>query len=335
MNGADVPYHLRPNKYVDRQLFINLLSRIDRIRSMSGYVYISMGGKFLEDHRAIHLALDIEKMYSFDLDQNTVNRQNFNKPFEKIECFCKSSEDFVNDFSNFAGTFSLGTNFIVWLDYTDPGQRLTQLQEFARLIEYAQAFDIVRITVNATISTLGAEGRLPAGFANVRDWRLACYRSQLSDFAGTPQADYMRQSSFPTILAHSVGLAAKKAARATRNLVVRPLAVFSYSDGPHTMLTSTGIVLPRAAADAFMENEALKVWPHLVMDWDQVARIDVPDLSIVEKVHVDRLLLSKSDGEIHDSLGFSFDNDTTTSIAKLTQYRIHYKLYPHFMRVLP
>ena len=40
MSGVDVPYHLRPNKYVDRQIFIDLLHRLDRVRPLSRSVYV-------------------------------------------------------------------------------------------------------------------------------------------------------------------------------------------------------------------------------------------------------------------------------------------------------
>ena len=83
MSGTDVPYHLRPNKYVDRQIFIDLLHRLDRVRPLSSSVYVSMGGKFLDDHKAIRFAFDLKASVSLEKFAEVVPRQNFNKPFWK------------------------------------------------------------------------------------------------------------------------------------------------------------------------------------------------------------------------------------------------------------
>ena len=333
MNGAEIPYHLRPNKFVDRQLFVDLLARVGRLRDFSKYVYISMGGKFLEDHRALHMALDVSELISIDASPEIVARQDFNKPFDSIKCVPKTAADFVDEFSTFASTYPADTNFVVWLDYTNPKDRLLQLQEFSKLISHFQPFDIVKITINANIRTLGAEGKLPAGFPTIRDWRLDIYQAQLGQFPGNATAEEMVQAYFPRVLARSIAAAAKHGTETLRNATLRPLAVFAYSDGPHTMLSSAWIVLPEAEADSFMREPPIANWTFLAPSWEDVARINVPDLSTREKLHIDRLLLSKQDDEISQSVGFLFGEDETDSIEKVSQYRRHYRFYPHFMRV--
>ncbi len=44
MNGAEIPYQLRPSKFIDRQIFMELLSRLIQVRGPENYIYISMGG---------------------------------------------------------------------------------------------------------------------------------------------------------------------------------------------------------------------------------------------------------------------------------------------------
>ena len=46
------PYHQRPNKTVDRYLFVELLSKINRYRHIGDYSYIGLGGPSLEDFTA-------------------------------------------------------------------------------------------------------------------------------------------------------------------------------------------------------------------------------------------------------------------------------------------
>jgi hypothetical protein len=333
VNGAEVPYHLRPNKFVDRQLFVDLLARVSRLRDFSKYVYISMGGKFLDDHRALHMALEVTELISIDASPEVVARQDFNKPFDSMRCLPKTAAEFVDEFSTFASTYPSDTHFVVWLDYTSPKERLLQLQEFSKLIGHFQPFDIVKITMNANINTLGAGDRPPPGFQTIREWRLQVYQSQLGQFPSNPTVEEMDQLHFPRVLARSIAAAGKRGIETFRDTTLRPLSVFSYSDGPHNMLSSAWIVLPQSEADSFMHKPPIANWPYLAPSWEDVARINVPDLSTREKLHIDRLLLSKGDDEISQSFGFFFGKNETESIEQVSQYRRHYRFYPHFMRV--
>jgi hypothetical protein len=275
----------------------------------------------------------VRELISIDASPGVVARQEYNKPFDAMKCMAKTAAEFVDDFSAFASSYPPDTNFVVWLDYTNPKDRLLQLQEFSKLISHFQPFDIVKITINANIKTLGAEGRLPAGFPTIRDWRLSIFQSQLSQFPSNLTADEMIQLHFPRVLARSIAAAAKHGIAPLRDATVRPLAVFVYSDGPHTMLSSAWIVLPEAEADRFMGEPPIANWPFLAPSWEEVAAINVPDLSTKEKLHIDRLLLSKQDEEISESFGFLFGEDVTDSVEKVSQYRRHYRFYPHFVRV--
>ena len=79
MNRSFIPYHLRQNKAIDRNLFIELLRMINRRFLIRKYEYISMGGPFLEDFKGIHASTGISKMTSFEMDRNTFLRQKFNR----------------------------------------------------------------------------------------------------------------------------------------------------------------------------------------------------------------------------------------------------------------
>ena len=49
--GSSLPYRLRPNKAVDRELFLSLLMRLAPALSLEKYHYVGLGGPFLEDFR--------------------------------------------------------------------------------------------------------------------------------------------------------------------------------------------------------------------------------------------------------------------------------------------
>ena len=86
MSGAMVPYHIRPNKYVERQLFIELLSHVDKVVPIVDYLYVSMGGRLLEDFKLLHGRLNLLKMMSIECDEVTYQGQLFNCPMGHIDC---------------------------------------------------------------------------------------------------------------------------------------------------------------------------------------------------------------------------------------------------------
>src|SRR5688572_9623398 len=97
--GGFVPYHMRPNKAVDRQLFVELLAKVNRFRPIRSYTYIGFGGSFLEDFKLIHTSFGSRKMISIEEDLNVLNRQKFNVPLRCITRRHQTSGDFVASYS--------------------------------------------------------------------------------------------------------------------------------------------------------------------------------------------------------------------------------------------
>jgi len=332
MSGIEVPYHLRPNKYVDRQIFIDLLHRLDRVRPLSKSVYVSMGGKFLDDHKAIRLSFDVAGSVSIEKFGKVVPRQNFNKPFEDVSCIESESQAFVSGFSEFRSSYPDDLNFLVWLDFVTPSERLIQLEEYSTLVGFGKPFDVFRITVNANAETLkGSDAKKPVQYKTVREWRLAIFESQLRKFPCGATADEMTNAKLPAAIARAIGVAALEGAKG-RAFVVRPLAVTSYSDG-HPMVSVTAILLPAGEADGFMAQPWIADWKHRATDWGDVSKIDVPDLSMKEKMLIDRHINVLNDRELAEELGFELGEDEAATLRKLSQYREHFRFYPQFVRM--
>ena len=117
MSGGNLNYQLRPNKYVERALFVELLSKICGAKTHT-YAYVSMGGPQLEDHRLIHKTLGIKKLYSFEIDKNVLLRQQFNKSPSVLTCLSGSISHFIDDFEGFTEREKLKKyKLIIWLDY--------------------------------------------------------------------------------------------------------------------------------------------------------------------------------------------------------------------------
>ena len=60
--ASSLPYKLRPNKAVDRELFLSLLCRLGAHLMVERYKYIGLGGPFLEDFRLLHKRTGIKEM---------------------------------------------------------------------------------------------------------------------------------------------------------------------------------------------------------------------------------------------------------------------------------
>ena len=64
MSGSSLPYRLRPNKAVDRELFLSLLMRLTPKLGLEKYHYVGLGGPFLEDFRLLHSRIGIGRKRS-------------------------------------------------------------------------------------------------------------------------------------------------------------------------------------------------------------------------------------------------------------------------------
>src|SRR5689334_7328642 len=123
MNGADVPYQLRPNKFIDRQMFVEMLTRLVVPRGPEKYVYISMGGRYLVDHYAVYDRLGIRARLSFDSDAEEVARQKFNRPTGATICKEMGTAALPTEIDTILQAFPSKRNLIIWLDYTAAADR--------------------------------------------------------------------------------------------------------------------------------------------------------------------------------------------------------------------
>ena len=73
MSGERVPYHLRPNKFVERALFVELLSHINAVHPIADYVYVGFGGPYLEDFKILHQHFGIKNMLSLEQEAGVLS----------------------------------------------------------------------------------------------------------------------------------------------------------------------------------------------------------------------------------------------------------------------
>ncbi len=321
-----LPYHLRPNKAVDRNLFVELLLMINLYNKISDYSYIGFGGPFLEDFKIIHASLGLTEMVSIENNEDVYNRQKFNSPLNCIEYKKEQCSDFIDNFSNEG-------NVIIWLDYATP-RLLDQLNELRRLIVKVSKYDIVKITVNVNPQALGEPDPdepnntdIPAPEILHR-YRLKKLMEAIPDYfpEGTT-FDMMRRLHYPKIICKAFEIAAKKAMEGIPELYYQPLTIFTYADSGNPMLTITGIMLEEKEEADFFEKTGIDDWIFAKAKWSDPLLIDVPELSVKERIQLDAMLPHHTRGDIYSSLNFIKKD-------KIDNYICYYRHYPLFGKIV-
>ncbi|MGJ0397111.1 MAG: O-methyltransferase [Methylocystis sp.] len=332
MSGASLPYHLRPHKAVDRRLFIDLLSRCERWKPLSNYVYLSMGAYALEDHKLVHRLIGITQLIAFDCNDDVVARQRFNKPVDSCHCIKKKSGDIIANLElvlSDAG-FGCADGVVVWLDYTDPSKLGEQIREFEALLDRLRAGDIVRVTVNAHPQTLGAatnEIGKPIPSPELRAKRFQKLRDRINDYLPSwASEEHVTETDHPRILAGSFAAAALKALPVNSENVFLPLSIVRYADGQQ-MLSITGAVVKRDTEAEVLKRLDIETWPFASIGWATVHQLVVPDLTVRERLFLERGVISKTPDQLIEELGFKAASEIKIGDF-LENFKNYYRFYP-------
>ena len=329
MSGADIPYQLRPNKFIDRQIFVEMLSRLIMPRGPEKYVYISMGGRHLVDHYAIYNRLGIQAQFSFDLDRNEVARQKFNRPTGATICEEMNSAALPTALDAILQKFPTKQNLIVWLDYTNT-DRLSQLQEAVQTLVRLKHGDVFRITLNAHSQTLGTGDQWKGtGAQNPAEYRANRLREQVADLLPTNIVS-IQEDELPSVLVKCVELAAQKAEALKVGLNVQPSLITTYRDGQR-MLTVTCAISEDDATGQF-PSSSFSRWKFACDGWDDLQVISVPILSPKEQYRLDALL-HRGPKKTLAGLKFLPADDETASLVAIRSYKSFQRYYPSFRHV--
>jgi hypothetical protein len=312
--GSSLPYRLRPNKAVDRELFLSILIRLAPKLALEKYHYIGLGGPFLEDFRLIHGRIGIVKMTCIETEEQVHKRQMFNRPVASIQCVHKSLEDYLDE-------TNLDSPAIIWFDYTEPKGITSQIERFAHTIGTVPIGTVLRITLNANPSLLGRpDGNLSE--AELMEWRIQVFQRRLGAlFPNGLSADGMKQENFGKSLLHALKLAVEKEVLSFRDRRIVWALATHYADG-QAMVTATLVV---CQSDDKAIEEVVQAWEfHATTDAPH--RIDLPALSTLER------LTMESNDDARAKMGFELP---TSSMGEnpFDVFKKFYRIYPHFSRV--
>ncbi len=343
MSGSSLPYRLRPNKAVDRELFLSLLMRLAPRLGLENYHYVSLGGPFLEDFRLVHSRLGIGrrrnartvgKLTCIEAELEVHKRQRFNRPVAAIKCVHSTLETFLDQ-----TTFT--TPVIIWFDYTAPRGIASQIRRFSTTIGTVPIGSVLRVTLNANPTSLGG-GEEPSGkdlsvevdgevSANREqkptkaEWRLEQFRQRLGTLVPSGlAADAMTFKKYGPTLLHVLALAVEKEALSfTDRRIVWALATHYADDQP--MVTGALTVLPR---DDEVTESLIEGWEFYSTP-DDPHRIELPALSSLER------LTMESNNSAQRKLGFDMAKvmESKLGVDPLDVFKKFYRLYPHFSRV--
>jgi len=323
MNAQTIPYHLRPNKAVERNLFMDLLSIVNAYKKISDYAYIGLGGPFLEDFKGMHESFEVKRMISIEMIESVHKRQLFNAPVNCIDFLKKFSGEFIDDY------VSEG-NAIFWMDYSNPRETLTQLDEIRRLIPRLIPRDIVKITLN--VNPLAFLGR-PRGrirpLEQIREYRLRELESRLPEyFPEDVGPEMMDDNVYPAVICKAVEIAVKRGLEGFPGKIFQPLSLFLYADSRWSpMLTATGILLGKDDIAEFLTKTNIQSWKFAKTDWSPPIEIKVPQLSIRERLCIDSMLPLYAGNAIYRTFEY-------IDPVEIDNYIKYCRYYPYFSKVL-
>lgn len=331
--SSQIPYQLRLNKYVDRALFLDLLVRACACRGAERYVYISMGGKHLVDHKLVYQRVGIEDAVCFDGSELVVKRQRFNASMPGIFVEHMHSSQVGSLIESLDELYFESRNYAVWLDYTDGRSRKEQFDEFMQLLKVAQPYDIFRVSFSAEAGSLEwnlEETKQSTGLKRNVQLRLSELRRQLGHLIPS-SVEGVSNDNFGRVLISALEIAVSEVERQMRALCFRPILLTEYRDGAR-MVTACVQAFPKGDQDSIERQPNMANWEHLCLGWDDINSIGVPDLSIKEKEYLDARV-GQDAQKVCNSLGFEFDEDLDRSVNAVKSYWRHRKYYPTFRAI--
>lgn len=323
------PYHLRPNKAVDRLTFVDVLRPLGS--DFREFTYYSLAGPFLEDLRVMDYFFPEMSLVSLESNDQTYRRQKFHQFNSRIKLLPITLNNFISE------EYEPGTRDIFWLDYTN--LKYPRFEEFQVVLKKVPSGSIVKITLRAEpeIDIRLLENRLPDDtLIKIRQELQQTFEKEFYKVLPHPDA-----GAFATLkdFARMVQLMVRRAASialdtpgSERDFL--PIQSTRYNDQTQ-MLSVTGVVYKRDELEA--TREQFKKVRFLDFDWAEPTEINIPALSVKERFLLEHHLPIEQDkdaGELLlEQLTYKIANSENATKKQLSQYADYYREYPNFIRL--
>lgn len=328
------PYHLRTNKAVDRLLLVDILRHANKTKKRyEKFTYHSLSGPFLEDLRVIDHFFPEMNLVSLERNTQTFKRQGFHQFNSRINLKLRTLSDFlIHDYQP-------GIIDVFWLDYTD--LEPIHFEEFQNVLARIPLGSIVRITLRAEpeVDIDLLKSRVPDEY--LVQMQEEFERRFRNDFVKVmPHAveagAFIKVKEFSRMVQLMVRRAASNALDIAGSKVdFMPIQSTCYDDGTY-MLSVTGVVYSRK--EKTKTRKMFETVRFVDFDWKEPYHIDIPNLSMKERLFLERLLPinSKDDAgeELYKALGYMIDNGEKRSKQQLSHYSEYHRDYPNFIRIM-
>ena len=324
-------YQLRPNKAIDRALLLKVIEIMDsKLCDLSNHTYIGFGGPFLDDMRLISQRFPQLSYVSIERDEDTHKRQRFHCNSKRLRFVHSTLDTYLKH------GFRSDTLSIFWLDYVDDTSP-SVLEEFAEVIELVGCPSIVKVTVRAQFDhTLVDAAR---NFLNdeeadkIKQAQIGDIQRKFDDYLDREiREDDLEAQQFAAVVQLMFRVVAQRTLPSLAGKVFQLVHSCRYADGPQ-MLTLTGVVCETSKRKEIMR--AYQKWSHANLDWKEPYHIDVPNLSLKERLLLEKHLPAfKGTGKaLQRCLGYMIDENPSASERKLRQYQDSYRFYPMFAKI--
>ncbi|WP_430402801.1 O-methyltransferase [Fluviicola sp.] len=340
ITGATIPYQLRPLKAIERNLFTELLKRLDSSSdiNLNEYRYVGFGAAFLEDFKQLHLALHIIEMDCIEMDAFAFTRQKFNNPYSFINLYNESSTTYINEY------FKSDKGQIIWLDYASPRHLAQQLLDIEMMCSKVAPLDIIKFTFNSEIkSFISSHGVKKEN----KRW---CYPTDTSVILEYLKANeglnkYLPEVTHPQIVnfdqlirAMCVRAIKRGLSVLNKNLTFLHLAAFTYADGQE-MTTITGIICNEGEESKILSDTKLENWQFYTSsnegnEFIEAMEISAPAMTASERIVIDRLLSDTNEKDVASKLEFKYGIDEDEHRILIDGYRKFYRYLPYYSKII-
>ena len=317
-------YHLRPNKAVDRNLFVESLVYLGKMVDISHYRYIGFGSYEFDEFKMIYRTLGIEDLHSIEMDSDVFRRQKFNKPYSCIQLFNKTcGEYFDEDYDN-------NRHSIIWADFSEANKKHSQCQDISNICSKMQKGDVLRITLNANPTGISTGGKQASDVPpqERKKLRFNALREELNEFfpEGISEED-VTKNGYPRLLLKVI----KKAVYQDLDVDLSPCPLCSYVYSDNTQMMTVTIIMCSAVD---RENSIMRLrqifngWESYVNidEWDKFVRIDLPLLTVHEQLEIGQYEKDEEGTKtIEDVMGIKKE--------ELERYLLFARYYPNYQSV--
>jgi hypothetical protein len=322
------PYHLRPNKAIDRFLLVEILSLLARSEDLAKYRYYGLGGPFLEDFRLLGQHFPGLSLVSLESHEHTFLRQRFHRSAKNVDLRRETVQSFLS-------TYSGEEKCVFWLDYTDFSP--DRLAEFQAFVDRVAEGSVVKVTVKASLDDELPDRTMRALPQDEREKASGLYFDNFKskyDAMLPSDVEYaqLRAGNFPSLLQKMFRIAAQRALPAGSGRTFQIIHSCYYADQTQ-MFSLTGIVCREEEARRY--RDMFGTWELRNLRWRDPERIDMPVLSIKERMLLERYLPARkaSGKSLRRALGYNIDDGLPQTLRKLAHYATFYRYYPYFAKV--